>query len=95
MAFVVNCAIGPVEVRAVQSGTSKKGNPFRSIKLDDGSAYTLDVSCTDAQLFAEVDKLAKGDLVMLPARCVATKERSYIMLTGSPVVTGSAYDERA
>ena len=94
MAYSVNCAIGPVEVRSVERGVSKKGNEYRSLKLDDGSAYILDVSCTDSSLFSDLDSLGKGDLVMLKARCVATKDRSFISLVAAPVVTGSAYDER-
>ena len=49
----------------VDTGTSKKGNTFKSLRLESMQGRTLEVSCTDSQLFADVDKLIKGDMDFL------------------------------
>lgn len=91
MAFLLDATITDYEVRGVTSGTSKAGNAFRSVRLESMEGRTLEVSCTDATLFGDVDKLHKGDMVTCMVRCVAGKERSYVSLLTAPKVSGNSY----
>lgn len=91
MAFLADATIEDYEVRGVDTGTSKKGNTFKSLRLESMQGRTLEVSCTDPELFADVDKLRKGDMVSCMCRFVAGKERSYVSLLSSPVVSGNSY----
>lgn len=91
MAFLADASIEDYEVRGVDTGTSKKGNTFKSLRLESMQGRTLEVSCTDPVLFADVDKLRKGDMVSCMCRFVAGKERSYVSLLSSPIVSGNSY----
>lgn len=91
MAFAIEAILNGYEVRGVESGKSKKGNEYRSIRLEDGKGRTCDVSCSDHDYFGPIDRLTRGDVVTLPVVAVAGRERSYIMLAGAPTVTGNAY----
>lgn len=91
MAFLLNCSINDYEVRSVTSGTSKKGNIFKSIKLESPDGNSCEVSCTNDQLFTDVDKLRKGDIISARVLAVSGRERSYITLLGTPVVSANAY----
>lgn len=91
MAFLLDATIEDYEVRGVDTGTSKKGNTFKSIRLESLGGRTLEVSCTDSNLFTSVDKLQRGDLVTCTVRAVAGRERSYVSLLSEPIVTGNSY----
>ena len=91
MAFLLDCSLEDYEVRVVNSGTSKKGNPYRSIKMESKDGNSIDVSVTDDAYFYDVDKLSKGDVVSCKVMAVAGRDRSYISLRSAPVVTGNAY----
>ena len=91
MAFLMDATITDYEVRGVTSGTSQKGNAFRSIRLESMEGRTLEISCTDSNLFADVDRLHKGDMISCMVRAVAGRERSYVSLLSSPTVSGNSY----
>lgn len=91
MAFSIDCVIDDYEVRGVQSGTSQKGNPFRSIRIESQDGYSSEISCTNSEFFSGVDRLQRGDVITCKVRAVSTKERSFISLMGQPVVKGNAY----
>lgn len=91
MAFLMDAIISDYEVRGVDSGISKKGNTFKSLRLESMAGRTLEVSCTDSNLFADVDKLQKGDLISCSVRAVAGKDRSYVTLLAAPTVHGNSY----
>lgn len=80
MAFLIDCTVRNAEVRRIENGTSKKGNPFRSIRFESSDGRTFEVSCTNSALFGAVDTLAKTDVVDLDLRAVAGRERSYLSL---------------
>lgn len=91
MAFLMDAIINDYEVRGVTTGTSKKGNTFKSLRLESMDGRTLEVSCTDSALFADVDKLNKGDMISCTVRAVAGKERSYVSLLTAPTAHGNSY----
>lgn len=92
MAFNIDCQMIGYEVRGVDSGVSKKGVPWRSIRLESvSSGRTCEVSSTDGALFGIIDGLTRGDVVALSVRAVAGRERSYLILTEAPQVTGNSY----
>lgn len=91
MAFLIDCKLEGYEIRGVSTGTSKKGNQFKSIRCESGSGNNCEISVTNPDLFSSVDGLAKGDVVNLDVRAVSGRERSYITLLSSPFVTGNAY----
>lgn len=91
MAFLIDATIEDYEVRGVDTGTSKKGNTFKSVRLESMQGRTVEVSCTDPQLFPALDNLKKGDMVSCMVRAVAGKERSYVSLLTAPVVSGNSY----
>lgn len=91
MAFLLDCTITDFEVRAVNTGTSKRGNVFKTIKLESPDGNNCEVSCTADTLFSAVDMLRKGDIITAKVLAVSGRERSYITLLSSPVVTSNAY----
>lgn len=91
MAYLLDCYIENYEVRGVQTGTSKKGNTFKSIKLESPDGNNVEISCTDEKLFYDVDNLRKGDYVSCQVMAVSGRERSYISLRSMPIVKGNAY----
>lgn len=91
MSFIMDAIINDYEVRGVTTGVSKKGNTFKSLRLESMDGRNLDVSCTDSQLFTDVDKLSKGDMISCTVRAVAGKERSYVSLLSVPTVHGNSY----
>lgn len=91
MAFLLECVISDYEVRGVQTGESKKGKTFKSVRLESQGGQTVEVSTTDSSLFSSVDCLQKGDIVQARVRAVAGRERSYVTLVGEPIVTGNCY----
>lgn len=92
MAFSIDCGISGYEVRGVTEGTSKKGNRFQLIRLEDQRGYALEVTNTDDSLMASVAALKRGDTVDMFVRAVGGRQRQYIQLLNAPVVTGSAYE---
>lgn len=91
MAFLLECIISDYEVRGIQTGASKAGKTFKTVRLESQSGQTVEVSTTDSSLFDSVDSLRKGDLVQARVRAVAGRERSYVTLVDEPVVTGNSY----
>ena len=87
MAFLVQCILPGYEVRAVTRGVSKKGNEFRSIRVEspDGDS-TCEISCTRSELFPQVDGLRKAMVCNFNCVAVSGRERSYISLVDSPVI---------
>lgn len=92
MAFLLECVIDGYEVRGVQTGSSKKGNTFKSIRLESEGGQSCEVSTTDSSLFSSVDVLRKGDVITAKVRAVSGRERSYITLLTQPIVTGNSYE---
>lgn len=91
MAFLADASIEDYEVRGVDAGVSKKGNDYMSLRLESMEGRTLEVSCTDPALFADVERLKKGDMISCMCRFVAGRERSYVSLLSSPIVSGNSY----
>lgn len=92
MAFNIDCQMIGYEVRGVDSGVSKAGKPWRSIRLESlSNGRTCEVSSTDGELFGYIDGLNRGDVVALSVRAVAGRERSYLILLEAPQVTGNSY----
>lgn len=91
MAFLIDCKLEGYEVRGIQTGTSKKGNVYKSIRCESKEGNTCEISVTNQDLFGHVDQLSKGDIVTLDVRAVSGRERSYITLMSAPVVSGNAY----
>lgn len=91
MAFALDAKLSDYEVRAVSQGTSKKGNPYRVVRLESLTGYPLEVSCTNDDLFGEVDKLKRGDMVTCDVRAVSGRDRSYVSLLSAPVVDSNSY----
>ena len=79
MAFMIDATMKGYKVLGVKTGTSKKGNTFKSLSLfRDGR--TAEVSVTDPQLFGAVDALSELDVVNVDVRAVSGKDRSWISL---------------
>lgn len=91
MAFLIDCTLSNYEVRGVETGTSKKGNSFRSVRVESQSGRTAEISVTKPEFFTDVDRLKKGDLISCEVMAVAGKERSYLSMLNAPVVTGNSY----
>lgn len=91
MAFLIDAVIDDYEVRGVTTGTSKKGNTFKAIKLESKDGRSCEVSCTDDALFSFVDSLSKGDVITCKVRAVSAQKYSYISLLSAPVVKGNSY----
>lgn len=92
MAFLVEARMEGYEVRGVDSGTSKANKPWRSVRVESGDGRSgAEISTSDANMFAAVDALQKGDIADFMVRLVSGKERSYIVLIQPPVVHGNAY----
>ena len=90
MAFLINATMMAYEVRAVNSGVSKAGKPWRSIRVESLEGDTAEISCSDASLFASVDSLKKTDVCNFDVRAVAGRERSYIVLVAPPLLVNGA-----
>ena len=83
MAFAIDCTMDGYRVLGVKTGTSKKGNTFKSLSVyKDGR--TAEVSVTKPELFAAVDALKEMDVIDLRVAAVAGKERSFISLSEAP-----------
>lgn len=91
MAFLIDCTLEGYEVRGITTGTSKKGNVFKSIRCESGQGNTCEISVTNMDLFGSVDQLSKGDIASFDVRAVSGRDRSYITLMAAPVVSGNAY----
>lgn len=91
MAFLIDCTLSNYEVRGVEQGTSRKGNPFRSVRVESQSGRTAEISVTNPEFFTDVDRLKKGDMISCEVVAVAGKERSYLSMTSAPVVLGNSY----
>lgn len=91
MAFAIDATIDDYEVRGVTAGVSAKGNSFRSIRLESMGGYSVEISCTNEQLFPSVDNLNKGDMVSCLVRAVSGRDRSYVSLLTAPEVKGNSY----
>lgn len=91
MAFLIECTLSNYEVRGVDSGTSKKGNSFRSLRVESSSGRTAEISVTKPEFFTDVDRLKKGDLISCEVMAVAGKDRSYLSMLTAPVVMGNSY----
>lgn len=90
MAFLIDATLKGYEVRGVSSGVSKKGNEFRSIRVESQDGRTAEISCTNPQLYAIVDSLTKATICNFDVRAVAGRERSYITLLREPVIVEAA-----
>lgn len=86
MAFLVDATLKGYECRGVSSGTSRKGNPYRSIRIESQDGRTAEISCTDSALFPAVDGLRKAGVYNFDVRAVAGRERSYLSLLAAPVL---------
>lgn len=96
MAFLIECKMEDWEVRGTNSGTSKAGKPWTSLRVEDMSGrMNAEVSTSDPELIYEVEHLQKGDLVNLRVRAVAGRERSYLILVSKPEVLGNSYAPKA
>ena len=91
MAFLLQATINDYEVRGHTSGTSKKGKEYYSLRLESKDGYTVELSCTDENLFPDIKALKRGDIISCEVMAVSGKERSYITLRSVPVVSGNAY----
>lgn len=91
MAFLLDCVIDDYEVRAVSSGTSRKGNPFMVVKVESQEGHDAEISVTSTELFSSVSSLHKGDLITCRVLAVSTPKRSYIQLMNAPVKKGNSY----
>lgn len=91
MAFLIECTLSNYEVRGVERGTSKKGNPYQSLRIESQSGRTAEISVTNPEFFTDVDRLKKGDLISCEVMAVAGKDRSYLSMTSCPVVLGNSY----
>lgn len=85
MAFSVECFMFGYEFRGVSAGTSKAGKAYRAIRVESPDGRTAEISCTDPVFFAAIDMLQKGSIYDFHVRCVAGRERSYIILLSAPV----------
>lgn len=86
MAFLIDATMKGYECRGVGSGTSKRGNAFRTIRVESQDGRTAELSCTDSDLFGVVDNLRKGATYNFDVRAVAGRERSYLSLLAAPVL---------
>lgn len=89
MAFLIDCTLKGYEVRGVTTGTSKKGNVFKSIRVESQDGRNAEISCTNESLFASVDTLKKTNVCNFDVRAVSGREYSYITLLREPVVVVS------
>lgn len=90
MAFSVDATLKGYEVRGVTSGVSKAGRPWRSIRVESPDGRTAELSCSDSNMFPNVDSLVKAEVCNFDVRCVAGRERSYIVLLAVPVHVSGA-----
>lgn len=86
MSFLIDATMKGYECRGVETGTSKKGNTFKTIRVESQSGRTAEISCTDSNLFGACDALRKASVYNFDVRAVAGRERSYLMLVGAPVL---------
>lgn len=89
MSFLIDATMKGYECRGTETGTSKKGNTFKTIRLESHGGRTCEVTCTDSNLFGAVDAMRKASIYNLDVRAVAGRERSYIMLLEAPVLVTS------
>lgn len=75
-----------VEVRRVVEGTTRKGEPFVTLKIEDMEGDPLEVSCRDSDLFGVVRQLRKGDMCDLPVLVMANSQYQFVALSGAPEV---------
>lgn len=87
MAFLIDCYMRGYEVRGVSRGTSRKGNEFRSIRVESEDGRTAEISCTSPEFFEAVDSLKKADICDFYVRAVAGRERSYLSLLALPTLS--------
>lgn len=90
MAFLVTAKLMAHEFRGLTTGTSKKGTVFKTIRLEAPDGQPCEVSCTDKDFFHVLDNLRKGDVCNWDVRCVAGRDRSYIVLVAPPMVVSGA-----
>lgn len=83
-----------LELRGITEGTSKSGNTFLTLKVEDREGNSNDVSVTgDNVAVARSMNLTRGDVLDLRL-VIVTGRRSYAMLSregGSLVRHGNAY----
>lgn len=89
MSFLIDATMKGYECRGTETGTSKKGNTFKTIRLESQGGRTCEVTCTDSNLFGAVDAMRKASIYNLDVRAVSGRERSYIMLLEAPVLVAS------
>lgn len=85
MAFLIDCKMMAYECRGVETGTSKRGNVFKTIRVESPTGRTAEISCTDSDLFPSVDRLQKAGIYNFDVRAVAGRERSYLQLLHEPM----------
>lgn len=91
MAFLLQAKINDYEVRGHSSGTSKKGKEYMTLRIESQDGYTVELSCTDEDIFPDIKALKRGDIISCDVTAVSGKDRSYITLRSVPVVSGNAY----
>lgn len=86
MAFSIKATMKGYEVRGVSTKTSKSGNPFRLMRLEDQEGYTTEVSCTRPELFGSVDALRKGNVINVDVLAVSNQKMNFVSITDAPVL---------
>lgn len=92
MAFLIDATMKGYECRGVTTGTSRKGNAFKSIRVESPDGRTAEISCTDATLFGAVDGLRKASVYNFDVRAVAGRERSYLSLLAAPLLVSDGVE---
>lgn len=86
MAFLIDATMKGYEFRGCTTGTSRKGNTFKSIRVESQEGRTAEISCTNPELFASVDAMRKASIYNFDVRAVSSTDRSYITLLKAPVL---------
>lgn len=90
MAFLIDATMKGYECRGISTGTSKRGNTFKTIRVESPDGRTAEISCTDANLFGAVDSLRRAAVYNFDVRAVAGRERSYLQLLAAPLLVDDA-----
>lgn len=92
MAFLIKAKLENYEVRNVSNRTTKKGNPWRAIRVESADGdYTAEVAVWDEKLFPDVDTLSKGDVVDMVVRASGASDYQGVSYF-SHEVKGNAYE---
>lgn len=89
MAFRIKATLKGYRVLGIKQGTSKGGKPWQSMTLF-GDDATVEVSTTEPDLMMAISTLKPMDVINVDVRAIAGKERSYLILAGTPQLVQSA-----